>query len=137
MCRGSKRARNTDENNLSADDEVLPMNAASRPVPEGWPIEHHGIIGDRRTGAAIAPDGTIDWFCVPDFDGPPVFGTLLQPKTGGYSRLGPADAVEGTQRYQRDTAALSTSWEITHELEVSDVMAGPRMSGRPGRADNG
>ena len=48
------------------------------PIPSP-PIHGHGVIGDRRTGALIAADGTLNWFCVPDFDGPPLFGALLDP----------------------------------------------------------
>jgi GH15 family glucan-1,4-alpha-glucosidase len=44
------------------------------------PIHGHGVIGDRRTGAMVAADGTINWFCVPNFDSPPLFGTLLDPE---------------------------------------------------------
>jgi len=30
------------------------------------PIEHHGVIGDRRTAALIASDGTLDCLYLPD-----------------------------------------------------------------------
>ena len=38
------------------------------------------MIGDRRTGALVAADGTLNWFCVPEFDGTPIFGALLDPE---------------------------------------------------------
>jgi GH15 family glucan-1,4-alpha-glucosidase len=93
------------------------------------PIERHGVIGDRRTGALVAADGTINWFCVPNFDGPPLFGTLLDPDCGGFCRFGPARASVGRQHYLPETAALVTSWRgSTHgncTLELTDVMAWP------------
>lgn len=53
------------------------------------PIERHGVIGDRRTAALAAADGTLGWMCVPDFDGESVFGSLLDKRRGGYWRIGP------------------------------------------------
>lgn len=93
------------------------------------PIHRHGAIGDRRTGALVAADGTLNWFCVPNFDGPPLFGTLLDPDCGGFCRFGPARASLGRQHYLDETAALVTSWpgvardDVT--LELTDVMAWP------------
>ncbi len=47
------------------------------PVP--YPaIERHGIIGDRRTAALVAADGTLDWLCLPGYDGDILFGAILQ-----------------------------------------------------------
>jgi trehalase-like protein len=68
------------------------------------PINRHGIIGDRRTGALVAADGTLDWFCAPDFDGKPIFGALLDPEKGGHCRLGPIEARLGEQHGLRRSA---------------------------------
>jgi GH15 family glucan-1,4-alpha-glucosidase len=100
------------------------MNSV-RPSPAAFPpIERHGVIGDRRTGALVAADGTLDWFCAPNFDGPPIFGVLLDPDCGGFCRFGPPGAKEGQQRYEADTAKLVTSWS-DQQLELSDLMAWP------------
>jgi len=64
------------------------MNS-SRPLPVAFPpIQRHEIIGDRRMGALVAADGTVNWFCAPEFDGPPIFGALLDPERGGFCRFG-------------------------------------------------
>ena len=100
----------------------------SRPI--SFPsIHRHGVIGDRRTGALVAADGTHNWFCVPNFDSPPLFGTLLDPESGGFCRFGPARASLGRQRYLSETAAVVTSWRVAAEesgaFELTDVMAWP------------
>ncbi|MBA2595369.1 MAG: glycoside hydrolase family 15 protein, partial [Chloroflexia bacterium] len=101
------------------------------------PIERHGVIGDRRTAALVAADGTIDWLCLPDYDGPSIFGTLLDAGRGGFWRLGPVDPTLGAQRYVGESAALQTVWETEDfVLVLTDVMLAPedeRMAGAEGR----
>ena len=97
------------------------------------PIGRHGVIGDQRTGALAAADGTLDWFCVPDFDDQPVFGALLDPVRGGFCRFGPQAASLGRQSYLSGTAVLVTRWEDAAKrvnIELADVMAWP-MDERP------
>ncbi len=68
----------------------------SQPHPCGPypPIEKLGAVGDRRTAAVVATDGTISWMCLPDYGSPPVFGALLDVEHGGCWRIGPADLSE-------------------------------------------
>ena len=89
------------------------------------PIARHGIIGDRRTAALVASDGTLDWFCAPDFDGAPVFGALLDASRGGYCRWGPEVASFGHQRYLPETAEVVTTWPEAPGVELADLMAWP------------
>lgn len=97
------------------------------PLPVAYPpIEKHGVIGDRRTAAMVAADGTIDWWCLPNFDHAPVFGSILDAERGGFWRMGPAFAAFGRQRYLKDTAVLVTRWEHAEGvLELSDAMLWP------------
>ena len=92
------------------------------------PIEKHGVIGDRRTAALVAADGTIDWFCAPDYDDHVVFGALLDPKCGGLFRFGPETPVQGEQHYEEKTACLLTRWSQENaELELTDFMPWPGL----------
>src|SRR6185437_4419502 len=89
-------------------------------------IERHGLIGDRRTAALVAADGTIDWLCFPEFDGEVYFGALLDAHRGGHFRLGPAIPRHGRQRYLGETAVLETRWsDRKMELVLRDVFAWP------------
>lgn len=74
------------------------------------PIEKHGVIGDRRTAALVAADGTIDWFCAPDYDGCVVFGAILDADNGGFCRFGPENPDLGTQHCEKSTICLTTKW---------------------------
>ena len=53
------------------------------------PIEDHGIIGNMRTCALVGINGSVDWFCAPNFDSPSVFGAILDDQKGGYFRIAP------------------------------------------------
>jgi len=91
------------------------------------PIEQHGVIGDRRTAALVAADGTLDWLCLPDYDGAPSFGALLDARRGGFWRMGPVEVIPGQQRYHETTALLVTTWSTSEgELELTDAMAAPQ-----------
>src|SRR5512133_1142041 len=65
---------------------AMPQSAAA-PSPF-TPIASYGFLSNCHTGALVAPDGTVDWLCVPRFDSPSVFGALLDRGAGGF-RLGP------------------------------------------------
>lgn len=93
------------------------------PYPD---IRRLGAIGDRRTAAMVAADGTIGWLCLPDFDAPPVLGALLDAERGGFWRLGPVPLAPGKQRYLDATMVLLTRWiGAEGTLELRDAMAWP------------
>jgi len=70
---------------LSLEFEPLqaPLTYPSEDLMPYQPIENYGIIGDVRTTALVGMKGSIDWFCVPDFDSPSVFAAILDEKKGG------------------------------------------------------
>ena len=98
---------------------------------EYLPIAEHGIIGDLHTAALVGSDGTIDWFCPDRFDGPSVFGALLDRAHGGFYRIAPADPLARTkQLYLPDTNVLVTRFLSPQGVsEIQDFMpvgAGPQ-----------
>ena len=99
--------------------------AAPSPFP---PIADYAFLSNCHTGALIAPDGAIDWLCVPSFDSPSVFGTLLD-RQAGYFRLGPFGINHPTARvYEPGSNVLSTTWKTPSGwVVVRDALTmGPR-----------
>ena len=99
--------------------------AAPSPFP---PIADFAFLSDCHTGALIAPDGAVGWLCVPRFDSPSIFGTLLD-RQAGYFRLGPFGIDHPTTRvYEPGTNVLTTTWKTPSGwILVRDALTmGPR-----------
>jgi GH15 family glucan-1,4-alpha-glucosidase len=104
----------------------MPQSAAA-PSPF-TPIANYAFLSNCHTGALVAPDGTIDWLCVPRFDSPSVFGSLLDRGAGAF-RLGPFGVnVPNERAYEPGTNTLLTSWKTSAGwVLVRDALTmGPR-----------
>jgi GH15 family glucan-1,4-alpha-glucosidase len=102
--------------------------SAAMPSPFS-PIEDYAFLSDCHTGALVAPDGAVGWLCVPRFDAPSVFGTLLD-RAAGYFRMGPFGINVPTARaYEPGTNILATTWNTPGGwLVVRDALTlGPRQ----------
>ncbi len=95
-------------------------HAPRSPFP---PIAHYAFLSNCHTGALVAPDGSIDWLCVPSFDSPSVFGALLDRQAGSF-RFGPFGRNVPTQRhYEPGTNTLVTTWNVPGGwAEVRDAL---------------
>ena len=99
--------------------------AAPSPFP---PIADYAFLSNCHTGALVAEDGAIDWLCVPSFDSPSVFGSLLDRGAGAF-RLGPFGINHPTAiAYEPGTNVLTTTWKTpTGWIVVRDALTmGPR-----------
>jgi hypothetical protein len=87
-------------------------------------IGDYGLIGDTRSAALVAPDGSIDWWCVPRFDDPPLFGRLVGGDQAGWFRIAPSEPAQLTSRlYRAGTVTLTTSWTVPGgELDLADAL---------------
>jgi GH15 family glucan-1,4-alpha-glucosidase len=105
---------------------VAQSAAAPSPFP---PIAEYAFLSNCHTGALVAPDGSVDWLCVPRFDAPSVFGTLLDREAGAF-RLAPFGInVPAARVYEPGTNSLLTTWHTpTGWILVRDSLTmGPRQ----------
>ncbi len=88
------------------------------------PIDSYGVIGDCHSVVLVAPDGSVDWGCLPDFDSPAIFCRLLDAGRGGYFQIAPTDnAIPGSQRYLRGSNVLQTRFSSSAgEVVLTDFM---------------
>jgi alpha,alpha-trehalase len=91
----------------------IPIPPHDRPLSGGSPfpaIGSYAFLSDCHTCALVAPDGSIEWMCLPRFDSPSVFGSLLDRRAGAF-RVGPYGLlVPESIRYTPGTMILETTW---------------------------
>jgi GH15 family glucan-1,4-alpha-glucosidase len=86
-------------------------------------IGDYAAIGDCRSAALISRGGSIDWLCLPRFDGPAVFASILDAERGGCFRVRPASASTATRGYVGDTNVLQTTFTtISGSVRLTDLM---------------
>jgi GH15 family glucan-1,4-alpha-glucosidase len=88
------------------------------------PIERHGVIGDLHTIALVGSDGTIDWCCMPRFDSPSIFASILDDRRGGFFRISARSRdARPRQMYLPNTNVLVTRFLTPDGVgEVVDFM---------------
>lgn len=74
------------------------------------PIGSYGFLSDCHTAALVSYAGTVEWLCLPRFDSPSAFATLLD-RGAGHWRLRPRGVIVPiSRRYEPGTLVIETTW---------------------------
>jgi GH15 family glucan-1,4-alpha-glucosidase len=87
------------------------------------PIADYAMLSDCEVAALIAPSGNVEWLCLPQFDSPSVFSSMLDRGAGRF-RFGPAAAqVPTARRYLPGSMVVETTWKVrTGWLVIRDAL---------------
>ena len=111
---------------------AAPDAPASAPLREdGYlPLEHYAALGEGRSIALSGADGSIDWWCVPNMDSPPLFDRLLDAEQGGCFVIQPVEPFAAEQHYRENSNVLETVFTTaTGRAKLTESM----NSGNAGR----
>jgi GH15 family glucan-1,4-alpha-glucosidase len=99
------------------------MSLLARSLPARR-IEDYALIGNCGTAALVGRDGSIDWLCLPRFDGAACFASLLGDDDNGRWLLCPTGkVVHSSRRYRDGTLILETDYETEEgAVRVVDLM---------------
>src|SRR4051794_25739584 len=87
------------------------------------PIAEYALLSDCKSAALVSKGGSVDWLCFPRFDGPSVFGRLLDERAGHWS-IRPTAEADVERRYVGDTMLLETTFRTaTGTVVLVDALA--------------
>ncbi|KAF9476199.1 glycoside hydrolase family 15 protein [Pholiota conissans] len=104
------------------------MNLVNPRDERGYiPIADHGLIGNLRTAALVSIDGSIESYCVPNFDSPSVFARILDKDKGGHFSIMPTIPFSTKQNYLASSNVLQTKYMNDQGVvSVTDFLPRPR-----------
>jgi GH15 family glucan-1,4-alpha-glucosidase len=86
-------------------------------------ISDYALLSDCHSAGLVGLNGSVDWLCFPRFDGPSVFGRLLDPAAGHFS-IRPARQVVTTRSYVDRTMVIETRFTTeSGRATLFDAMA--------------
>jgi len=78
------------------------------------PLDAYAALGDGRSVALTGADGSIDWWCVPNMDSPPLFDRILAPGSGGYFSITPLEPFTVERGYREGSNVHETVFTTAH-----------------------
>ncbi len=111
-------------------DVPTPTAKGQAPTSAFPPIADYAFLSNCEQSCLIAPNGAVEWLCLPRPDSPSVFGALLDRAAGSF-RFGPSNAqVPQDRRYVPGTMVMETTWQTpTGWMTVHDFLViGPTQS---------
>lgn len=86
-------------------------------------LSEYGVIGNTHSAALISSEASVDWLCLPRFDSPSVFASILDSKKGGSFQIKPTEKYTSTIEYQKDTNIVITTFETKNgSAKIIDFM---------------
>lgn len=73
-------------------------------------LDNYAAIGEGRSVALSGMDGSIDWWCVPNMDSPPLFDRLLNAEQGGRFSIVPTAPFSVERGYRDGSNVLETTF---------------------------
>lgn len=96
------------------------------------PIADHGLIGNLHTAALISIDGSVESYCVPDFDSPSVFARILDKDKGGHFSITPTSTFNTKQNYLPNSNVLQTKFlNDAGVASITDFLPRPKEAHDP------
>jgi GH15 family glucan-1,4-alpha-glucosidase len=71
-------------------------------------LDQYIALGDGRSVALSATDGSIDWWCAPNMDSPPLLDRMLSADSGGYFSITPRETFTIERAYLPESNVACT-----------------------------
>jgi GH15 family glucan-1,4-alpha-glucosidase len=117
-------------------DTATPIAESREVAGEFPPIADYGFLSNCEQSCLVAPDGSVEWMCLPRPDSPSIFGALLD-RAAGLFRFGPGNThVPQHRRYVPGTMVLETTWQTpTGWMTVHDLLVVDQLEHESRRSD--